>query len=237
MYCTYHRDKGHTTEQCQVLKDHLGQLVKMGYLKKFVVDSGDKDTRQGAQQRGNPPPPSLGVIEVIHAAPRDAAMARSRGVLTIAPVGNCLGEQPTEKKMKIGWEPIAFYDDDLEGIIQPHDDALVVTAWINNLIVKRVMMDQGSGADVMYPDLFKGLGLKNEDLLRYDTPLVGFDGQMVIPDGQISLLVTMEGKDVTVAFIVVALFSPYMAILGRLWIHTMGEVPSTLHVKIKFRTE
>ena len=41
LYCTYHRDKGHTTEQCQVLKDHLGQLVKAGYLKEFVVDSVD----------------------------------------------------------------------------------------------------------------------------------------------------------------------------------------------------
>ena len=30
LYCTYRRDKGHTTEQCQVLKDHLGQLVKAG---------------------------------------------------------------------------------------------------------------------------------------------------------------------------------------------------------------
>ena len=41
LYCTYHRDKGHTTEQCQVLKDHLGQLVKVGYLKEFMVDSGN----------------------------------------------------------------------------------------------------------------------------------------------------------------------------------------------------
>ena len=39
LYCTYHRDKGHTIEQCWVLKDHLGQLVKTGYLKEFVVDS------------------------------------------------------------------------------------------------------------------------------------------------------------------------------------------------------
>ena len=43
LYCTYHRDKGHTTEQCQVLKDHLGQLVKAGYLKEFVVDSTDRE--------------------------------------------------------------------------------------------------------------------------------------------------------------------------------------------------
>ncbi|XP_050248511.1 uncharacterized protein LOC126695734 [Quercus robur] len=43
LYCTYHRDKEHTTEQCRVLKDHLGQLVKVGYLKEFVVDSADQD--------------------------------------------------------------------------------------------------------------------------------------------------------------------------------------------------
>ena len=23
LYCTYHREKGHTTKQCHVLKDHL----------------------------------------------------------------------------------------------------------------------------------------------------------------------------------------------------------------------
>ena len=26
----------------------------------------------------------------------------------------------------------------------------------------------------MYPDLFRGLGLKNEDFSKYDNPLVGF---------------------------------------------------------------
>ena len=46
--------------------------------------------------------------------------------------------------------------------------------------MKRVLIDQGSGAEVMYPDLFRGLGLKNEDLSKYDLPLVGFDGRMVI---------------------------------------------------------
>ena len=54
LYCTYHRDKGHTTEQCRVLKDHLGQLVKAGHLKEFVVESGNRGAELGAQQKGNP---------------------------------------------------------------------------------------------------------------------------------------------------------------------------------------
>ena len=49
LYCTYHRDKGHTTEQFRVLKDHLGQLVKAEYLKEFVVDFENQDTGHGAQ--------------------------------------------------------------------------------------------------------------------------------------------------------------------------------------------
>ena len=47
----------------------------------------------------------------------------------------------------------------------------------------------------------------------------------------------MEGKEVIMTFIVGNSFSPYTAILGRPWIHAMWTVPSTLHVKVKFRTE
>ena len=67
--------------------------------------------------------------------------------------------------------------------------------------------------------------------------LVEFDGRMVIPEGQISLPINMEGKEVMVAFIVVNSFSPYPAILGWSWIHTMGAIPSILYVKVKFPTE
>ena len=47
----------------------------------------------------------------------------------------------------------------------------------------------------------------------------------------------MEGKEVMVTFIMVNLFSPYTVILGRPWIHAMGAVLSTLHVKVKLHTE
>ena len=89
----------------------------------------------------------------------------------------------------------------------------------------------------MYPNLFEGLGLKNQDLMKYDTPLVSFDERVVIPESQISLSVNMEGKEVMVTFIVVRSFSPYTTILGRPWIHEMKVVLSTLHVKVKFPNE
>ena len=91
------------------------------------MDFGNRGAGHGAQQKGNPLLPPLGVIEVIHAAPRGTTITR-RGVLTVAPMQNCSGDQPSEKKMKISYGPIAFDEEDLEGTIQLHDDALVVTA-------------------------------------------------------------------------------------------------------------
>ena len=51
------------------------------------------------------------------------------------------------------------------------------------------MVDQGSEAEIMYPDLYKGQKLKPEDLSKYNSPLVGFDGRTVIHKGMIKLLV------------------------------------------------
>ena len=83
LYCTYHQDKGHTIEQCRVLKDHLGQLVKAGHLKEFVVEPWKRGPGLGAQQRGNPASPPLGIIEVIHAVPGSKNMLGTR-VSTVA---------------------------------------------------------------------------------------------------------------------------------------------------------
>ena len=82
---------------------------------------------------------------------------------------------------------LGFSDEDKVGTMQPHDDALVVTLRIGRDDVRRVMVDQGSAADIMYPDLYKGLGLKPEHLTAYSSPLVSFEGRMVIPKGQIRL--------------------------------------------------
>ena len=84
--------------------------------------------------------------------------------------------------------------------------------WYN---VKRVLDDQGSGAEIMYPDLYNGLNLKPEDLTAYDSPLVSFDGKFVILKGQIRPLVQVGSQVVEVDFIVVDAYSPYTVIMAR----------------------
>ena len=78
---------------------------------------------------------------------------------------------------------LSFSDEDKIGTIQPHDDALVVTLKIEGYDVRRVMVDQGNCAEIMYPDLYRGLNLKLEDLTTYNLPLVSFDGKLVTPKG------------------------------------------------------
>ena len=51
---------------------------------------------------------------------------------------------------------MGFSDEDKIRIIQPYDDALMITLRIGGYDVKRVMVDQGSAAEIMYPDLYKG---------------------------------------------------------------------------------
>ena len=129
---------------------------------------------------------------------------------------------------------MGFSDEDKIGTIQPYDDALVITLRIGGYDVKRVMVDQGSTAEIMYPDLYKGLNLKVEDLTPYSSPLVSFEGKIIIPKGQVRLPVQTGSEVVEVDFIVVDAYSPYTAIVARPWLHTLGAISSTLHQKVKY---
>ena len=126
---------------------------------------------------------------------------------------------PEPKRPKVYPLPVlSFSKEDKIGTIQPHDDAFVITLQIGSYNVKRVMVDDGSGAEIMYPNLYKGLQLKPEDMTPYSSPLMSFDGKIVMPKGQIRLPVQTGPEIVEVAFIVVDTYSPYTAIMARPWL-------------------
>ena len=132
---------------------------------------------------------------------------------------------------------LSFFEEDRIGTIQPHDDALVITLRIGGYNVKRVMVDNGSGAKIMYLDLYKRLRLRPKDFMPYSSPLMSFDGKIVMPRGQIRLPVQTGPEIVEIDFIMVNIYSPYTAIVAKPWLYTLGVVASTLHQKVKFPSE
>ena len=138
--------------------------------------------------------------------------------------------QPELKRAKMNFHPtLSFSEEDKIGTTQPHENALLIILRIGDYDVKRVMIDGGSAAEVMYLDLYKGLNLKLEDLMPYSSLLMSFDRKLVIPKGMIRLPIQTGLKIVEVNFIMVDIYSPYTAIIGRPWLHTLGAVASSLH--------
>ena len=167
--------------------------------------------------------PLIGTINVILATPGRTGSSPFR-VMSV-------GRFPTEpnerdsKRARVSATPlIGFSEEDKQRTLQPHDDALVITLRIGGYDVKRVLVDQGSAVEVMYPDLYKGLNLKPEDLSPYDSPLVSFEGKIVTLKGMIRLPVQTDSDVVEVNFIVVDAYSPYTAIVARPWLHALGAV-------------
>ena len=146
------------------------------------------------------------------------------------------GSEP--KRARILTQPtLGFSDEDKARTIQPHDDALVVTLKIGGYDMRRMLVDQSSAVEIMYPDLFKGLNLRLEDLTTYESPLVSFEGKIVILKRQIRLPIQTDLEIVEVDFIVVNSYSPYTAIVARPWLHALVAVSSTLHQKVKYTSE
>ena len=124
--------------------------------------------------------------------------------------------QPELKKARRNSYPIlSFSEEDKIGTTQSHDNALLITLRIGDYDLKRVMVDDGSATEIMYPDLYKGLKLKLEDLTPYSSPLMSFDRKLVIPKGMIRLPIQTGPEIVEVNFIVVDTYSPYTAIISR----------------------
>ena len=88
-------------------------------------------------------------------------------------------------------QPITFTDEDAERIHHPHDDAIVITLLIADYTTRRVLVDNGSSADILYYPAFQQMRIGRDQLCPVNSPLVGFGEMKVQPVGTISLPVVV----------------------------------------------
>jgi hypothetical protein len=144
----------------------------------------------------------------------------------------------TPKREKL---TIAFSDEDYEGVYLPHSDALVVTMVIANHRIHRVLVDNGSSADILYKSAFDLMKISREKVSAFRFLLVGFAGEQVMPLGSIELQVTVGSpptqKTIPVKFLIVDQPSAYNAIFGRTAQAELKAVTSIPHLYMKFPTD
>ena len=139
LYCQYHKDHGHTTENCRNLWNYLDQLVREGKLKHLLHHSSGHQSRTHQEPRIDAAlRPPVGTINMILAALGRTGTYPSRVLfVTQLPAEE---SQPEPKKAKKNSHPIlSFSEEDKVGTTQPHDDALLTTLRIGGYNVKKVM--------------------------------------------------------------------------------------------------
>ena len=86
---------------------------------------------------------------------------------------------------------MSFNEGDARGVKQPHNDPLVIMLNIEGFNTKRILLDNGSSADIIYLPAFQQLRLDPRRLHPFDSPLVNFNGDRIYPKGIVTLTVTV----------------------------------------------
>ncbi|XP_020232498.1 uncharacterized protein LOC109812850 [Cajanus cajan] len=222
--CQFHRNRGHTTEECSALWDHIEDLVKAGHLQNFIRSTNNRKNDyypgMGEYRRDNRDraPPRNQSRERSRSQDRNNQRDRNqprRVINTIA--GGFAGGRSSSSAQKrhlraiksvnaIGWaspirmRPITFTDQDFQGIDPVQDDPMVISIEINNW----------------------------------------FSGERVDTRGTIDLY-TYFGDDqrrrIKVRYIVVHANTSYNILLGRPSLNKLRAIVSTPHLAMKFPSE
>ena len=86
---------------------------------------------------------------------------------------------------------IGFSEEDARRLHHPHNDALVVSIRVEDYNMHRVLVDNGSSADILYYPAFQQMGIGRERLILMNAPLVGFGGTRVLLLGAVTLSVVV----------------------------------------------
>ncbi|KAI3757912.1 hypothetical protein L6452_05456 [Arctium lappa] len=229
-WCDFHDDFGHITEDCIALKKELSWLNSKGYLQELKEK---KDACPTSPEHAKVMNCITGGSDICGTTYSAAKRHASRGP-DDRPI-------PKEARLKEDAEleamPLTFDQADLDDVHQKHHDGLIIQLSIGNCLTKRILVDGGSSANIIFFDAVKAMGIDKSKITRRSTTLVGFNGGATNTMGEITLPVYAKGINRQTKFNVVDCSSAYNVILGRPWIHDMKAVPSTYHQTLKFPTQ
>ncbi|XP_070053132.1 uncharacterized protein [Nicotiana tomentosiformis] len=140
----FHNDHGHKTTDCRLLQGEVEHLLKQGYLTDLFSEKGKQSYMKNRQEPPKPPSPkrTVNVIsggEEVNGVIYTAAKKTSKVTITHGKrVRHVLDE-----------DIITFDDADADGLLIPHNDALVISLLVHDTNVKQVLIDPSSSINII----------------------------------------------------------------------------------------
>jgi hypothetical protein len=115
--------------------------------------------------------------------------------------------------------PLTFDARDVDLRSAPHSEAMVINCSVAGWDLHKVLVDNGSHADIIFLHAFDRMGISHSLLKPSDNPLYGFGGKGTFPVGKIDLPLSFgvapNARSEQVTFDIVDMVYPYNAIMGR----------------------
>ncbi|KAJ0454844.1 putative nucleotidyltransferase, Ribonuclease H [Helianthus annuus] len=224
LYCEYHKDSGHTTNNCISLRLEIERALKEGKLQ-HLLPGGQKPTK--------------------HITPHNEGTSSGKKAMYVASTHMIYGGKGRPRKAARrpdnDWKDEQVVFPKVRG--GPRDRrAVVISGQLAHYCTERLFIDPGSTSDIIYEQCFNQFDQEDKDRLQaVDYPLAGFAGETVFPLGQITFPVRLtNGKHTRteeVNFMVLPHTSNYDVLLGRESQGDFNMITSVPHSAVGFPTE
>jgi hypothetical protein len=126
--------------------------------------------------------------------------------------------------------PLTFDARDVDLRSALHVDAMVINWSVAGWDLHKVLVDNGSQADIIFLHAFDHMGISHSLLKPSDNPLYGFGGKGTFPVGKIELAMSFgvapNARSEQVTFDIFDMVYPYNAIMGR---GTINKFEAAIH--------
>ena len=101
----------------------------------------------------------LGEIRVIVGGMSTGSLSKAKKTyLRVVPNVQLTGRP--SRTSKVDEPTITFTGEDAKRLYHPHDDSIIITLTITNYTTRRVLVDNGSSADILYYSVFQQMRLE-----------------------------------------------------------------------------
>ncbi|KAL7600002.1 uncharacterized protein LOC111909241 [Lactuca sativa] len=202
-WCAYHEDFVDMMEDCIALRKEISYLLIKGHLKEILGRKREK-SKENCQdghrilEKPGSPPADAKIINVISGGSniRGTSYSQAKRHMKVSKKKEYI---PQRNTMFSSEKEITFDETDREGIQDRHHDKLVITLYMANHFIRRILVDGGSSVNIVLLDTLKRRNIPKLEIIKRSSALIGFSKETKHTIGEIKLPIyideTMDAQD------------------------------------------